>query len=446
MNYHEEMRNSEKQNIRRQNRIEAVENRRRRLRVAIAVATVAVLTCFMIVMAVIGSTDSKKEDKGNTSKKTAVSHEQKKTVVTIGSGGDILIHSPFIEASTYRTANGGYNFADCFKYIKSNYSSYDYMVINLETTLAASGFAGYPAFKTPDILVDNLHNAGVDMFLMANNHINDNGTEGFIRSMKVLDKKGYEYTGARMKIESPKYLIKDIKGIKVGFINYTYETSRQGNVKTLNGTPMSKTVSDRLNTFNYDYLKDFCNEMKQQIKSMKNDGAEFIIFYPHFGEEYYTSPMDYQKTIAQAMCNLGVDAIVGGHPHVIEPVEVLTSKDGKRKTFCLYSMGNQVSNQRREYMDLKTGETEDGLIMKLELTKEPNGKVYLSDIGCTPTWTYKSADTRYYILPSNTPGKTQKITGISGTANQLLESYKRTYRIVGKGMKAAKKEFASGKQ
>ena len=80
----------------------------------------------------------------------------------------------------------------------------------------------------------------------------------------------------------------------------------------------------------------------------------------------------WQREIAQKLCDMGVDAIIGGHPHVIEPVDVFTSEDGLDKTFCAFSLGNQLSNQRREMMRLKTGNTEDGLFIDLEITRNKN--------------------------------------------------------------------------
>lgn len=399
--------------------------------ILLAILILIIILAVVIVSGSGGDDSNKAKDDGGDTK-------QVESTITIGSGGDILIHSPFVEEGTYRT-DDGYDFASCFKYIKSNYESYDYMVMNLEVTLAADGYSGYPAFRTPDIIADNLADAGVNLFLLANNHINDSGEDGFIRTMKVLKKKGYDYTGARLKKDSKRYLIKDIGGIKVGFINYTFDTS-EGGQPSLNGSPMTSKVAEQLNTFNYTKLKKFKKEFNEQVSAMKKDGAEFIVFYPHFGEEYYTEELGEQHDVAEIACEAGVDALIGGHPHVVEPAEMWKSKDGKHKMFCAYSMGNQISNQRREYMDLMTGETEDGIIVKLEITRNSEGKTKLTDVDYTPVWTYKSDNTEYYILPADNPEDVAETTGL-GIADSLRASKKRTYNILGKDMKSIRKEL-----
>lgn len=411
-------------------------------RFLVAVITIIVLSLYMVIMGITGSGGDGKENSKKDAEKAKVN---KPVTITIGSAGDILIHSPFIESSTYRT-DKGYDFNSCFRYIKDTYDSYTYMAENLETTLAPSGYSGYPLFKSPDRLADNMADNGVDLFLIANNHIYDNGKYGFARTQKVLAKKNYDYTGGRIHKEDKRYLIKNIKGIKVGFINYTYETERSGENRTLNGNVMDPVVAERLNSFDPQDLSEFNKDLNKQISLMRKDGAEFIIFYPHFGEEYHKSPVSYQVLVAKMACRAGVDALIGGHPHVVEPVDVIRDEKTGNVMFCAYSMGNQISNQRREYMDLKSGETEDGIIVGLEITKNKKGRVKLTDVDIKPVWTYKTANTEYFIMPCDTPKRTEKSTGISGISSSLAASYIRTYKIVGEGMKKAKKEFAEKKK
>ena len=337
----------------------------------------------------------------------AAAEPVKEQTIMIGNGGDIIIHSPFYRSSAYKK-DGDYDFTPCFSNIKDVYGEGDFSVIDIETCLPGKevGYSGYPMFKSPDSLVDSLAASGIDMILLANNHIYDYGNTGFLRTTQVMKDKDMLYTGARHSEEEKKYVVQDINGIKVGMIN-------------------SFDPNDR---------ESFYQEIEEQIKAMRKDGAEFIIVYPHWGIEYQMTEASWQREIAQKLCDMGVDAIIGGHPHVIEPVDVFTSEDGTHKTFCAFSLGNQLSNQRREMMRLKTGNTEDGLFIDLEITRNKKGDVSLTGVKYIPTWVYKNASgPTYSIVPVDDPSTVEEKTGIKGIQAQAQASYDRTYKIIGDG-------------
>lgn len=323
---------------------------------------------------------------------------------SIGITGDVLAHGPVIQSC--KTDDGGYDFSDCFTHISNSYNAYDFMIANLEVTLggtAAGDYRGYPTFNCPDEMIDALKGAGVDMVLTSNNHSYDTGHAGFIRTQEVLNQKDMLYTGSRLSTDSANYIVQDINGIKVGMICYTYETgdTAQGN-KTVNGLTVAKEDTDLLNSFNYRQMDQFYTEVENAKTAMESEGADFIIFFIHWGNEYELTPSNTQKKIAQNLCNLGIDIIVGGHPHVVQPMQVLTSETGE-KTYCIYSVGNSISNQRRyEISQSPNGHTEDGIIFGLEFQKWSDGTVEISDMNVTPLWV--SLDTidqtpRYTILP-----------------------------------------------
>ncbi|MFQ7473413.1 MAG: CapA family protein, partial [Anaerovoracaceae bacterium] len=142
------------------------------------------------------------------------------------------------------------------------------------------------------------------------------------------------------------------------------------------------------------------------------------------------------------LCDMGVDAIIGGHPHVVQPVDVFTSSDGNHKMFCAFSLGNQLSNQRREMMNLSTGHTEDGLVVNLEITKKEDGEVSLTGAEYIPTWVYKnSAGPTYYIIPLDNLDTVEADTGISGLKSKGQASYDRTYDIIGSGIQKVKDSY-----
>lgn len=367
----------------------------------------------------------------------------KETTATIGNTGDILIHSPILDSCK----NGDvYDFTGIFEKIKPYYEKYDYTVANLEVSLGGSerGYSGYPLFNCPDSILDALDISGVDMLTVANNHCYDTGQSGFHRTVDTLETSPLDYIGVRKKATQKPYLIKNINNIKIGLINYTYETISESG-KAINAIPVDESDEDLINSFNYDRLENFYTEISQNINDMYSDGAEAIVLYIHWGDEYKLSANSWQKTIAQKMCDLGVDVIIGDHPHVIEPIELLNSDISKKQTVCLYSLGNEISNQRKERMeDLSTGHTEDGVIFGVEFVKKSDGRVLLQNIEIMPTWVdlVKNSDGsyEYYVVPLDTSVDDWSKLGISSVSD-AHKSYDRTMQLLKNGINDFKNEY-----
>lgn len=359
----------------------------------------------------------------------------------ISAMGDMLMHLPCIEAAK---VSDGYDFTPFFRYLQDYIRQADYAVANLETTLAGPTreYKGYPNFNCPDEIVSSLQSVGFDMLLTANNHCYDTGTKGYHRTQEILTAAGMDYIGSVPNEETPQYLIKDVNGISIGMICYTYEDNSDPNVVAPNGTPMKDADETLINSFNVNELETFYQRIEGQINEMKDKGAEALVLYIHWGVEYQVKENQTQNAIAQKMCDLGIDVIVGGHPHVIQPMELLTSgPDEKHKTLCLYSTGNALSNQRRDLMNLNTGHTEDGILFNFTFAKYSDGTVRVEDASVIPTWInkYKSSSTGkdvYDIYPLDTQiedWKTQMDMSDS-TEKKARESYDRTMKIVAEGM------------
>ena len=377
------------------------------------------------------------------------------STAVIRSAGDILIHNPIHRAA--KKADGSYDFSNIFTNLKKVAEGCDYFVINLETTFGGRDgreISGYPLFNSPDELAVNLRDIGVDCLLTANNHSYDSFSKGFLRTIDIIEKNKLDYTGTRKTEEDPKFLIKDINGIKIGFICYTYETgSTSGYDKALNGMNMNNEIAPLINSFDYYDLDSFYEEFDEQVRLMKKQGAEAIAAYMHWGDEYKLTENSYQREMAQKLCDMGVDVIVGGHPHVVEPVDLITSTDGKRKTVCLYSMGNIVSNQRRNRMRLQTGHTEDGLVFEMTFSKYSDGTVIFESIDSIPTWVHlytQNGKSVYNIVPlSKNLDKKAESLGLNKTSGGLAEakrSYERTMKIVEEGTKECNKYLKKQKR
>jgi len=171
------------------------------------------------------------------------------------------------------------------------------------------------------------------------------------------------------------------------------------------------------------------------MAQMKNDGAEVIVVYPHWGTEYLLEANEYQSQMAQKMCDLGVDVIVGGHPHVVEPVEVIKSEISDKRTVCLYSLGNFISNQRSHLMNLSTGNTEDGVIFTVNFEKYGDGHVAVKSVEVIPTWVNLS-DGNYRVIPLDKKIDDWKSAfGLNDfSLDSAKGSYDRTMALVGQGI------------
>jgi hypothetical protein len=371
---------------------------------------------------------------------------------TIGATGDLLMHMPVINSGLL--SDGSYNFDYIFKYLSEYTNAADFAVANLETTLAGSerAYSGYPNFNCPDEIVDGARNGGFDMLLTGNNHSYDTGEAGFFRTIETVRSHGLETLGTMLTADEPKYVIEDINGIKVGMISYTYQGIPDGAVSGrvyLNGIMLHEGAENVVNTFIPNSPESFYTEVEGYAQQMRAEGAEALVIFMHWGVEYTTTPVAHQTQIAQKLCDLGFDVIVGGHPHVVEPIALLSSTvDPSHKTVCLYSMGNAVSNQRASVMESQPeGYTEDGVWFTMTFCKYSDGTVYLEDVNLIPCWVnLRTTNGRYYyILPLDSTKQDNwaellDLGEVSLAA--ATRSYNRTMGIVGDGLTQSKQYLA----
>lgn len=372
----------------------------------------------------------------------------KEGTFTLSATGDMLMHSPIFNAAS--TGNG-YDFSQVFRFFTDYVAAADYAVGNLETTLAGPdfvhdsgdvGYSGYPNFNCPDGIIDGMKGAGFDLVLTANNHSYDTRTWGMNRTLEIIADRGLAYLGTQADAEEQDYLLVERNGITLGLMCYTYEDNSDPNIKAPNGHTMSEADAPLICTFNYSELPTFYAEIEKNMAEMEALGAEATVLFIHWGQEYHIENNSTQSAMAQQLCDLGIDVIIGGHPHVVQPVELLTSTtDETHKTVCLYSMGNAVSNQRRQHMNLQTGHTEDGVLFSVTFAKYSDGTVILERADLLPTWVYLgtspvSGRWEYNILPlddSVTDWQTQLQLTDSMYQN-CKASFDRTTAIVGDGM------------
>ena len=287
--------------------------------------------------------------------------------------GDTLCHNTqYWDA--YNSSTKQYDFSYVYDNIKDYTSSADITIGSLETTFAGEdrGYSNYPVFNSPDSLATGLKDIGVDVISLAGNHALDYGYSGICRTIDVLDNVGISHLGTYKSAEDQdKILIKDVKGVKIAFINYTYGT---------NGIPVPSDKPYCLNLIDKDLIS-------KQIKQAKEQNVDMIVACMHWGTEYKTSANDEQKELADFLFKSGVDIILGNHPHVLEPMEkkTITLDDGSSKdVFVVYALGNFTADQRDEI-------TRDSAILNLDITKDSDGKILINKVSYVPIYMYKNS-------------------------------------------------------
>ena len=303
--------------------------------------------------------------------------EPEPIVATLTVAGDVMNHNTQI-SDAYDAATDSYDYSHVFQYVKPWLEQADYAVANLETTLPGGGdYTGYPNFGAPDALAYDLKEAGFDLLSTANNHTRDKGMDGVYRTLDALDEVGLAHVGtyrSQEERDNSGIVVADVGGIKVAFLAYTYG---------LNGYSIPEDQSYAVNLFNLDYTTTLSQPdealLAADLEKARGLDADLIAVMIHWGIEYRNSPSDYQKSLAEFLVANGADLILGGHPHVIEPYETITTTgwDGQsREGFVCYSLGNFISAQNKEFTDVTA-------LLQLELTKDETG-THITDVGYVP--------------------------------------------------------------
>ena len=238
--------------------------------------------------------------------------------------GDGLIHNAVY--FSYEQDDGTYDFRGALKYVKEIVKDYDIAYYNQETPFAGTQFAysGYPRFNTPSEFGDAMIDAGFNMVSLATNHTMDKGEQGVINFANYWkNKDNIIYNGiATSEDERNTFMIGEKNNITYSMLSYTTST---------NGLNVPSGKDYLVNVYNQE-------QVKKDIESLR-DKVDVLIVAMHWGVEYSATPNSEQKEIAEYLSNLGVDIIIGTHPHVLQPI----TKIGD--TIVMYSLGNFISNQ-----------------------------------------------------------------------------------------------------
>ena len=304
--------------------------------------------------------------------------------------GDIMVHDQQLDAA--RRKDGTYDFTPSFRRIKPVFEG-EFLVGNLETVFAGTGkklrYAGFPFFNTPDVFTENLTgDLGVDLLTLANNHIFDRGANGARRTVAVLNSADIPCIGLGLDdVPSNDAIILDNNGIRTAFINHSYGS---------NMWPKSSDV--HLNVYGE-------ADIVQSMSRARALSPDVIIALFHWGNEYHYKPNVHQKKAADIAMREGATLVVGTHPHVLQPVEVIVSEDVKA---VAWSLGNFVSFQR-------TRPRERSIILSAECVKT-EGTTRLSRLSIAPLYVIAPGSKRTevtYAGSNETLIKTLNFEGLS---------------------------------
>lgn len=251
------------------------------------------------------------------------------SIVSFMGVGDNLIHGA-IYLDAYRKY-GEYKFDDVYEEVADFVKSKDVAYINQETILGGTklGLSHYPQFNSPHEIGDAIAKAGFDWVASSSNHSMDAYEEGIVETLKFWDQYPEIVTTGLARSEEERNSLKYIErnGVKIGVLGYTYGT---------NGIVVPEGKEYLVNV----YSKEMIQEDVERIK----DTCDVLMVSMHWGDEYSYEPSDEQKEMAQFLADLGVDVVIGEHPHVIQPMDWVEGKDGN-ETLVIYSLGNFLSAQ-----------------------------------------------------------------------------------------------------
>ena len=330
--------------------------------------------------------------------------------------GDLMCHST--QFNYAKVDADSFDFTGVYREVKPYLSKSDLTIGNLETVIAGKneGYSGYPYFNAPDDYIYALKEAGFDLLITANNHSLDQGWDGVKRTIEVINENRLSQTGTFISQEDRDSVrIFEINSIRIAILAYSENT---------NGLPIPKVKNFVINLIDEELIR------KDIIKAREKN-VDIVLVHLHYGIEYLREPNDYQKEIVQKIIELGADIIIGGHPHVIQPIDFFRTNDTKIDSgFVAYSMGNFISNQRWRYSDA-------GVIINIEISKNiMNDSIYISEVSYLPTWVFRGQTEKgreYIILPSGITEDDSTYTYLAKNDWTLLkQSFNDTKEIINK--------------
>lgn len=296
--------------------------------------------------------------------------------------GDAMQHQAQLDQALLEGSGKCYDYSECFRWIAPAITEADYAVVNLEVPLGGGPrYSGYPCFSAPDSFAQALSDAGFDMMLTANNHCLDSGMKAARRTIAALDSMGIDHCGTYHDLadrDAKVPLIKEINGIKFGFLNYTYGTN---GIEPRDGMEVALIDKDL---------------MAREMKETRDAGAEILVVMMHWGIEYVLRENAIQRQLAQFLIDNGADMVIGSHPHVIQPMKMVRDENRGQDVPVVYSLGNFISN-------MKTGDTRGGAYIRVRVERDEDGRARVKWADYDTFFCAKpnGKGTNYTVIPSD---------------------------------------------
>lgn len=318
-----------------------------------------------------------KTEQGKKQKVPDEKIDQVVSKVTVGAVGDLLIHNEVYEDAML--PNGAYNFNKMFDEVRKTMEKPDILVANQETMIGGKqfGLSTYPAFNSPYEVGDALKGAGVDFVTLANNHSLDRGEKIIRSALSHWDAIHMPYTGAfKSQADQNKIRVLNKNDIRFSFLAYTFGT---------NGIPVPRGEGYLVNLIDPAKIRHDVERAKQI--------SDVVVVAMHWGNEYERVPNDTQKNLAKQLADIGVQIIIGNHPHVLQPPAWINGKTGN-KSIVFYSLGNYLSAQDEIYELIGGLATID--VIKTKTNQ--NVKIELANPSFFPTYNYYRDNRNFKIM------------------------------------------------
>lgn len=290
-----------------------------------------IIPIIFIIILIIGMNTSHKPTINNTryTNKTKMTKKDTGKKVSFVAVGDNIIHDKVMDTADLAAGSvgdGQYDFKPIYQNVKSDIQNADISFVNQETIIGG-GQSGYPSFNSPDAVFDALKDTGFDAVNGASNHAMDTGVASIQHMIQLFKNSNMKLLGLYENPQDANTIpVIERNGIKIAFLSYTYGLN-------------NSTDSSHVSLFDQTKITNQVNQAKSQ--------ADFVVVSAHWGDEYQDNINTMQENYAKLMTNLGVDLVVGTHPHTIQPAHWYTNTEG-HKTLVLYSLGNFVSGQKEE--------------------------------------------------------------------------------------------------
>ena len=340
--------------------------------------------------------------------------------------GDNLIHSSIYNEANRNANYDGYDFKPMITMIKDKVKGYDLAYYNQETILGGSeiGLSDYPTFNSPYEAGDAMLDAGFNIVSLATNHTIDRGEKAVLNSCEYWETKSDVLTAGSYCSEEDRNEVKVMEknNITYTMLNYTYGT---------NGIAIPNGKDYLVNVWPMDYNADygvgyeaFKETVKEDIERVR-DKVDVLIVAMHWGVEYTHTPTKYQKDAAEFLASLGVDIVIGTHPHVVQPVEWIDD------TIVFYSLGNFISAQEQSDNYNKMV----GLMSSLDITKTVKGDdvdIKIDNINNELIFTYYQGYRNFKVIPFNEINSTYLPTyeSVYDKYSEVVKMYDETMQVV----------------